>query len=154
MGYTPFNCKLGAFTGSQNFIPSALSAKTVAIMAHNKGLELGADMVLLLKGGGLRNNTVSFQSVSFQRFPTTDIDIQTGHQLVHPYRKPVISSKYIMLLKGGILREDTKEECWRGGQSTGFLSFSPVVSSQALFPWQPPARDRDTAVKGRVPALS
>lgn len=51
MGYTPFNCKLGAFTGSQNFIPSALSAKTVAVMAHNKGLELGADMVLLLKGG-------------------------------------------------------------------------------------------------------
>lgn len=31
--------------------PTALSAKTVAIMAHNKGLELGADMVLLLVGG-------------------------------------------------------------------------------------------------------
>lgn len=30
--------------------PTALSAKTVAIMAHNKGLELGADMVLLLWG--------------------------------------------------------------------------------------------------------
>lgn len=28
-------------------------AKTVAIMAHNKGLELGADMVLLLGGGGV-----------------------------------------------------------------------------------------------------
>lgn len=42
---------------------------------------------------------------------------------------------------------DTKEEWWRGGQSTGFLSFSPVVSSQALFPWQPPAGDRETAVK-------
>lgn len=41
--------------------PPALSAKTVAIMAHNKGLELGADMVLLLaEGGGVRcrNNTL------------------------------------------------------------------------------------------------
>lgn len=45
-------CKLGAFTGYQNFTSSALSA-TAAIMAHNKGLELGADMVLLLMGGGV-----------------------------------------------------------------------------------------------------
>lgn len=28
-----------------------------------------------------------------------------------------------------------------------FLSFSPVVSSQALFPWQPSAGDRETALK-------
>lgn len=36
-----------------------------------------------------------------------------------------------------------------------FLSFSPVVSSQALFPWQPPAGDRETAVKreGYPPSL-
>lgn len=45
--YIPGYCTLGAFTSYKDFTPSALSAKTVAIMAHNKGLELGADMVLL-----------------------------------------------------------------------------------------------------------
>lgn len=45
-------CKLCAFKGYQNFTSFALSA-TAAIMAHNKGLELGADMVLLLVGGGV-----------------------------------------------------------------------------------------------------
>lgn len=55
----PSHC---AFTSYQDITktpspPTALSAKTVAIMAHNKGLELGADMVLLQWGrpgwGGL-----------------------------------------------------------------------------------------------------
>lgn len=45
-------CTLGAFTSYQDFTSSALSAETVAIMAHNNGLELGADMVLLLRRGG------------------------------------------------------------------------------------------------------
>lgn len=45
--------KLGAFVSYQDFTLSALSAKTVAIMAHNKGLELGAGMVLLLEGWGV-----------------------------------------------------------------------------------------------------
>lgn len=45
--YIPSYCMLGAFTRYKDFTPSALSAKIVAIMAHNKGLELGADMVLL-----------------------------------------------------------------------------------------------------------
>lgn len=52
-----FHCDLlggvSAFTSYQNFTSSSLSA-TAAIMAHNKGLELGADMVLLLVGGGVR----------------------------------------------------------------------------------------------------
>lgn len=47
----PGYCKPAAFTGYQDFTLSALSAETVAIMAHNEGLELGADMVLLLGGG-------------------------------------------------------------------------------------------------------
>lgn len=45
--YIPSYCTLGAFLRYKNFTPSALSARTVAIMAHNKGLELGAYMVLL-----------------------------------------------------------------------------------------------------------
>lgn len=50
-------CNVPAFCALQatNYHPPTPIplAKTVAIMAHNKGLELGADMVLLLGGGGV-----------------------------------------------------------------------------------------------------
>lgn len=53
----PVYCKSDPFICYQDFTSSALSAETAVIMAHNKGLELGADMVLLLKGGH-RNNAL------------------------------------------------------------------------------------------------
>lgn len=84
--------------------------------------------------------------------------MQSGHQLARP---PACPTENLQLVrnalcvgKGGVLSEGHKGgvvERWAEHRISFFLP--PVVSSQALFPWQPPAGDRETAVKGSVPAL-
>lgn len=54
----------GAFISS-----SALSAETVAVMAHNKSLEVGADTVLLLKGS--RDNAATLLELLLLKIPSS-----------------------------------------------------------------------------------
>lgn len=89
----PIYYKPGVFISYQDFTSSALSAETVAIMAHNKGLELGADMVLLLEGGLHRNNAVTLLELLLLKVSNCCRRLRHAEWSPArlPYGKPVIS---------------------------------------------------------------
>lgn len=125
-------CNIPAYCALQatNYPPTPTPlAETVAIMAHNKGLELGADMVLLLGGWGCRcrNNTVRLLELLLEKVSYSWRRV--GHTEWPPARlpngKPVISLKMHCMFKRGILREGHKGgvvERWAEHRISFFLS--------------------------------